>query len=475
MVLPALPAASQTVPSSYQDLYTQIQTDLNAFDQTLATAYNGVPAPVAFSAQLLAASSENGTNVLNAGYINNVLSEMTQLQALGVKAMTIHINFPTLYAPSYSSAGEYQQMLSFYEQVVSEAHGRGLKVIVESQVAEPNPAVPGSGTNSYIQGLSWTAYQTGRAQNAAVIAQYVKPDYLSVLTEPDTETAMSGQTQVDTVSGSVQMLTQILAAVAAVNRTGIQVGAGTGTWQKSFTSFINAFAALPMQYIDLHVYPINGVFLQNLITASGIAHTAGKKVGMSEAWLEKVRDSELATLTASTAQSRNNWSFWSPLDAQFLTTMTTIANYEQFAFISPFWVNYFFAYLNYDASDSASVPAAVQASITAMDQGLFTSPAVIWERSILPAPDTTAPVTPGEPSVTAGPMGMVVNWSATTDNVGVGGYSVLRNGQTLGTTAATTFTDFTAKPGIAYAYAIQAFDAAGNVSSKSAPVQASRR
>jgi len=467
--------SAQTVPASYQDLYTQVQNDLNTFDHTLATSWNGVPAPVAFSAQLLAASSENGTAVLNAGYINSVWAEMTQLQALGVKALTVKINFPTLYSPYYSNASQYQQMLSFYEQVASEVHARGLKLIVESQVVQPNPGLAGSTVNPFVQGLSWTAYQTGRAQNAAVIAQYVKPEYLSVLTEPDTETAMSGQAQVDTVTGSVQMLTQILAAVKAVNTTGVQVGAGTGTWQKSFTQFMNAFAALPMQYLDVHVYPINGAFLQNLITAANIAHAAGKKIAMSEAWLEKIRDSELATLSESASEDRNNWSFWEPLDAQFLTTMTTVANDEQFAFISPFWVTYFFAYLDYNAANSSSVPAALQASMKAMSEGLFTPPAMAWEASILPGSDASAPSVPGMPSLTTTALGVNIAWSPSSDNVGVGGYTVYRNGNSLGTTAATSFTDFTAKIGIPYAYTVAAFDAAGNVSPKCSPVQSSRR
>jgi hypothetical protein len=474
IALLAPPAPAQAVPAPYQALYTQIQTDLNTFDQTLKTSWNGVVAPVTYAPQLLAASSENETNVLGVGYIQSVWAEMTQLQALGIKGVTVKINFPALYAPYYSNATEYQQMLSFYEQVSSEAHARGLKVIVETQVDEPNPA-SGSGLNPYVHSLSWTAYQTGRAQNAAVIAQYVKPDYLSVLTEPDTETAMSGQANVDTVSGSVQMLTQILAAVKAVNSTGIQVGAGTGTWQKSFTSFINAYAALPMQYIDIHVYPINGAFLQNAITAATTAHAAGKSIAMSEAWLEKILDSELATLSQGTVQSRNNWSFWTPLDTQFLTTLTTLANYEKFDFVSPFWVNFFYSYLNYSASNSSSVPAALQASVAAMDEGLFTTTAVAWENSILVAPDATAPRVPGVPETSTGSLGVTVSWLATTDNVGVGGYTIYRNGKALGATAALSFTDFTAKFGVPYAYTVAAYDAVGNTSPTSAAVQASRR
>jgi chitodextrinase len=58
-------------------------------------------------------------------------------------------------------------------------------------------------------------------------------------------------------------------------------------------------------------------------------------------------------------------------------------------------------------------------------------------------------------------------WQPSTDNVGVVGYRVFRNGALLVTTTANGWTDQTASTGVAYSYSVVAFDAAGNVSSPS--------
>jgi chitodextrinase len=63
-------------------------------------------------------------------------------------------------------------------------------------------------------------------------------------------------------------------------------------------------------------------------------------------------------------------------------------------------------------------------------------------------------------SVTSSSVGL--SWSPSTDNVGVAGYDVLRNGAQVGTTSSTSFTDSTVAPNTTYQYSVEAFDAAGN-------------
>lgn len=60
-----------------------------------------------------------------------------------------------------------------------------------------------------------------------------------------------------------------------------------------------------------------------------------------------------------------------------------------------------------------------------------------------------------------------LGWTASTDNIGVAGYNIFRNGTLLTTTAATTFVDNGLQPGTAYSYTVSAYDAAGNTSSLS--------
>src|SRR5437660_797143 len=85
--------------------------------------------------------------------------------------------------------------------------------------------------------------------------------------------------------------------------------------------------------------------------------------------------------------------------------------------------------------------------------------------------DTTAPTTPtGLTAAAAGSTGANLSWSASTDNVGVTGYIVRRNGVQVATPATTTYADLGLSDGTTYSYTVAARDAAGNISPNSASV-----
>ena len=67
---------------------------------------------------------------------------------------------------------------------------------------------------------------------------------------------------------------------------------------------------------------------------------------------------------------------------------------------------------------------------------------------------------------------MDLSWVASTDNVAVTGYTIYRDGSSLGTVSGTTlgYSDMTASPNTTYQYSVDAFDGAGNHSATSAPV-----
>ncbi|WP_238011711.1 carbohydrate-binding protein [Dactylosporangium sp. AC04546] len=85
--------------------------------------------------------------------------------------------------------------------------------------------------------------------------------------------------------------------------------------------------------------------------------------------------------------------------------------------------------------------------------------------------DTTPPSAPtglASPAKTASTVSLT--WTASTDNVGVTGYRVLRGGTQVATTATTSYTDSGLTAATAYTYTVQAYDAAGNTSAASAPL-----
>jgi chitodextrinase len=85
--------------------------------------------------------------------------------------------------------------------------------------------------------------------------------------------------------------------------------------------------------------------------------------------------------------------------------------------------------------------------------------------------DTEPPTAPTALTATASGAGRVeLAWSASSDDVGVTGYRVLRDGAELATTSATAFTDSTVAAGTSYTYQVAARDAAGNNSPPSESV-----
>lgn len=84
-------------------------------------------------------------------------------------------------------------------------------------------------------------------------------------------------------------------------------------------------------------------------------------------------------------------------------------------------------------------------------------------------PDVTTPSTPrGLTAVMTTAEGATLTWNAATDDVGVAGYQVVRNGVVLtGTVTGTGYTDAGLRPSATYTYAVRAVDAAGNVSGDS--------
>ncbi len=88
-------------------------------------------------------------------------------------------------------------------------------------------------------------------------------------------------------------------------------------------------------------------------------------------------------------------------------------------------------------------------------------------------PDTQAPSVPSNLTATGlSATEVALSWDASTDNIAVTGYSILRDGVPLDTTASTSYTDTGLVPSTTYAYQLSAYDAAGNTSAVSAVASA---
>lgn len=88
-----------------------------------------------------------------------------------------------------------------------------------------------------------------------------------------------------------------------------------------------------------------------------------------------------------------------------------------------------------------------------------------------PPADAEAPTTPGDlEALPATTNSVDLSWGEATDNVGVAGYEILRDGEKISSTSGTSFSDTGLSPDTEYTYEVRAFDAAGNMSEHTAPL-----
>src|SRR3989449_4997214 len=93
--------------------------------------------------------------------------------------------------------------------------------------------------------------------------------------------------------------------------------------------------------------------------------------------------------------------------------------------------------------------------------------------TLIAVPDTTPPSVPTNLSASAvSSSQMNLSWTASTDNVGVAGYTIYRGGSQIATTSLTSYSDTSLSPSTTYTYTVAAYDAAGNVSALSASASA---
>jgi thermitase len=87
--------------------------------------------------------------------------------------------------------------------------------------------------------------------------------------------------------------------------------------------------------------------------------------------------------------------------------------------------------------------------------------------------DTTAPSIPTGVKATAKSSSSIgLSWLAATDNVGVSGYQVFRDGTQIATINSLTYADNTLTASTTYSYTVKAYDSAGNVSAGSTAASA---
>lgn len=339
---------SAEVPSKYQSLYTLLEGQLQDFDRKLGSSSQSGKEPL-YATELLAANCNRGEALLTPQTTQGVELSLDRLKSLGVNAVTFCMSYPLL-SPDYPRNGEY---LDFYKKVAEAVRTRNMKLIVETGYIFPQKEF--GGTKVDYSSLTFEKVKQAKRWYVETIIKEVKPDYLVFGSEL---TTMADLTKLSEFRSPERYLEMVQYVASDLDRGNTLIGAGSGTWDDP--TFLERLAAnTTVDFIDLHIYPVNHDFLNRLITMTDTAHSHGKRVIVSEAWLYKASDSELGRggVAATPAIfARDTYGFWAPLDAEFLRLLVKFARMKGVDAVSPFWMNYFFSYLDY-SDDLDRLPA----------------------------------------------------------------------------------------------------------------------
>lgn len=339
---------------------------------------------VVFGAELLPANGNRGPDLLTPQAMNGVTIFLDRLRELGVQGVTIPIGYP-LYTPDFPRYGEY---VRFFKQVAQEVRKRDLKFALESAVAFAN--TPFSNLKIGYAGLNFEKFKAERKQMIRSLVEDLNPDYLNLGAEPDTEYQLTGVKELNSPERYAEYIDYVL---TGLDRGGTKIGAGIGTWGN--VQYLEALVKTGLDSIHTHIYPVTGNYLRNLVAIADIAKQHGKRLILDEAWLLKV-DRPLANSVASSPEAfrRDAFSFWAPLDQKFLATIARSAKSLGIEYISPFWTQFFFGYVDYN-SDTANLSyqelaaMANRAAANNILSGRFTSTGEFYKQLISANPSTT--------------------------------------------------------------------------------------
>ena len=387
---------TQTVPIQYLSLYNQLQGYVSADDKLVSTQWNGTTYPVNCAAELLTADTNTGPGILTSNERQMMTAELDGEVALGVKAITVEIGFPVFDHNSYiydgQSAAQAQQTvqtwLDYYTTLAQAIHSRGLKMIVEANPLLSFYISSASSFNptAYYKSLDFATYEKLRSEHNVILAQQIKPDYLLLQTEPQTDAVNDFRPELNNAAKDIAMISKFVTDIQGAGIKGlhslIQIGSGAGTWQPDWKAFFTGLDDIAgLDKIDTHIYNLQPNVNQIgevpiAMQIADMAHAAGKGVTMSEFWFHK--SNILVGLTEGgdpliDIRVRDMFSFWEPLDAQALQLLAKLANDKHFDYVSAFGHYHWFALIDYNLIHSQPVyPAANSTQNEVIDNQITT-------------------------------------------------------------------------------------------------------
>ncbi|MDO8944307.1 MAG: hypothetical protein Q7U75_14095, partial [Desulfobacterales bacterium] len=333
-------------PDAYRAVYRELESELSQLNPILAGPWGRKTGATAFGVELLVANSNRGEDLLNEQVLQATALTLDRLKQIGVKSVSLSIQYPIL-TRSFPKTPAYRK---FYRQVAAEVRQRGLLLVVEMGTMFREPEF--SRVPVDYKGLTRDVFNAGLREMAAAVIADIHPDYLTVLSEPDTLARNTGL-----AFSASQFAATVTSAVRGLDPGSTWLGAGAGTWIA--LDYFKALADIPeLNYLDLHIYPIqHGFTSTRVLKATEAAKARGKRVAIGNAWLYKISSREFGQINPVEALARDAYSFWQPLDERFVATVVNLAHTIEAEFCSFFEMDLLYTYVDYTPETSRLAPA----------------------------------------------------------------------------------------------------------------------
>jgi hypothetical protein len=342
------PGVPSEVPENYRAIYREIDAEIDRLLPLVPLPWGQKKTETAFGVELLVASSNRGEALLNARVLQETALTLDRLKTIGVRCVSLSLHYPVL-TRNHPRTAEYRD---FYRRVADEIRKRGLQIVVEMGSAFREPEVSQIGVD--YRGLKREKFSSGLREMAEAIVADIRPEFLTILSEPDTQARNTG------LSFSPAEFSATVGRVAKdLDRPGVKLGAGAGSW--AAMDYFKALAAIPeLDYLDFHIYAVQyGFASDRILKAVELARAKGKRVSIGEAWLHKVSGREFSRISPVDAFARDAFSFWQPLDESFIQLVVNLARTIDAEFCSFFWMKYLYAYIEHSAETSRLSPAQI--------------------------------------------------------------------------------------------------------------------
>jgi hypothetical protein len=355
--LPSGQTSAPPVPDEFAKLYKMLDGQLGVVERHLAalSTPDRKAADTVFTAELLAANANRGEELLAPRVLQSTFLWIRRLKEMGFGGVWMSLMYPIL-DPKTPRQPEF---VEFYKKVVAGARAQGLAVCLDMGTFFDTPVF--SKMRPDYRGMTLEAFAAGMHDMAALVLRELAPDYLGILNEPDTQSRNTG---VDLTPANFEAFAKTVLAGLDKGRT--KLGIGAGTW--SPPAYFEAIARrIPVDVIDLHIYPIIRDYMTGRIEAAvRLAVENGKGLVIGESWLYKADAGEMGGNIATAAEifRRDVFDFWTPLDTRFIAAVMKLARTRGASYANVFWSRNFFGDVPYGPETRALPPEQAFAQLT---------------------------------------------------------------------------------------------------------------